>query len=75
MGGLIDGGARDVIPASLPANPMYDPVWKAETNGRDPTLPVICLYCAAQLGIRKDFGGTYDLATETHDCVKVDSQV
>ncbi len=63
------GEVRDVIPSSLPPNGLYDPVWRMETDGRDRTLPVLCTYCGAALGVRKEFGGTYDVEAETHDCM------
>ena len=44
-------GSRDVKPARLPSNPLYDPIYKARTLGIDPTLPTLCVYCVADLGV------------------------
>ena len=55
---------RTVIPASLRDNPLYDPVNKAVTRGRDPSLPMLCTYCGVSVGLDGAF-------KDGHDCMAV----
>jgi hypothetical protein len=49
--------------------PRYDPTWDAETDGSDRRLPVLCLLCDADLGVRVEFGGDFTLEVgREHEC-------
>lgn len=70
MGGRIDDdGGREVQPATLPANPLWDPHWKGLTLGRDPSLPTLCA-CGANLGIhnRTSMDAPIPAAVRNHRC-------